>query len=493
MAGHATAFVGRLFDRLKEQFGEKNVFMDIDTMPPGVRFDEYIGAAVSKADIFLAVIGNQWLEQMQARHGEDNDYVRLEIEAALKRSIPVVPLLIGNTKMPGARDLPPSLSHLALRNAYPLDSERDFNPHVTRLISELERLPLPPREDGTSIRVPEAVFITKGASPWSVLFVAALAAFGGSMVGVHQPWTMLGPRPVPVDPLPPPTNFTNKVGMDMIWCPPGTFMMGSPASEPGHQPDEIQHLVHLTSGFWMARTEVTNEQWKTVMTRADKDEVDTEGHDQKPSLPKLEVTWDDAVEFCWKLTEIEHTAGTLPPDEIYALPTEAQWEFACRAGSAGPYNLSGVELISDSNGLRFKVGKEEGHLPPNAWGLAEMHDSTAEWCRDFYAPYKDLLVTNPVFLDGDAFWLVETSSSDRFLSNAISPRCVRGGIVTTSGAFHGYQYSSDGWWGYGSNSYGGYHLGQSYRDDARSANRAFAKPDRAFPDIGFRPVRISTN
>lgn len=135
--GHAEGFVGRIFDRLVSAYGEQNVFMDVDRIPPGVRFDEYINAAVVETDILLAVIGTSWLDELQSRAGDERDFVRMEIECALKQSRLVVPLLVGDAQMPRTEELPESLVSLALHNAYRVDSGRDFNAHMARLIEGL--------------------------------------------------------------------------------------------------------------------------------------------------------------------------------------------------------------------------------------------------------------------------------------------------------------------------------------------------------------------
>lgn len=160
--------------------------------------------------------------------------------------------------------------------------------------------------------------------------------------------------------------------MEMVWCPPGTFLMGSPESEEGAY-DETQHQVTLTKGFWMAKYEVTEGQWKSVMGTA----WFREGDD----FPAEGVGWDDAQEFCQK-------AGL-------RLPTEAEWEYACRAGSTGPYGGTGrlEEMGWYWGEARWKhpVGQKKA----NAWGLHDMHGNVSEWCSDAYGRYPDGAVTDP--------------------------------------------------------------------------------------------------
>ena len=163
--------------------------------------------------------------------------------------------------------------------------------------------------------------------------------------------------------------------MEMAWCPPGSFLMGSPEDEEGRSPNETQHRVKLTKGFWIAKTEVTQKQWRSVMRS---NPSCFKGDD----LPVNCVNWEDCTEFCQR-------AG-------FVLPTEAQWEYACRAGSQTAYGW-GNALNGDRancNGAR-PCGTEEkgpclgkpavvGSYAPNAWGLHDMHGNVWEWCADWY-------------------------------------------------------------------------------------------------------------
>lgn len=159
--------------------------------------------------------------------------------------------------------------------------------------------------------------------------------------------------------------------MEMVWCPPGTFMMGSPESEQGRDDDETLHRVTLTDGFWMAKTEVTQGQWKSVMGKNPSD------HKGDDDLPVENVSWLRCATFCGK-------AGL-------QLPHEAEWEYACRAGSTGPFAAGGW-CKADSGGQTHPVGQTES----NAWGLQDMHGNVWEWCFDAPSSYPSGAVTNPV-------------------------------------------------------------------------------------------------
>jgi hypothetical protein len=139
----SAGMAGRIFDRLESQFGRESVFMDIDSMPFGVSFPQYLNDALNKCDALLALIGDRWLEVQQngkRRLDDPGDFVRIEIETALARGIPVFPVLIGRASMPNTDSLPPSLVRLADRNAANVDTGRDFAHHMDCLIRELEDL-----------------------------------------------------------------------------------------------------------------------------------------------------------------------------------------------------------------------------------------------------------------------------------------------------------------------------------------------------------------
>ena len=168
----------------------------------------------------------------------------------------------------------------------------------------------------------------------------------------------------------------NLVAMEMVPIPAGTFLMGSADSEPGHSPAEgPQTWVTLTRPFWLGKTEVTQDQWRALMGN------NPSQHRDSGSLPVEMVSWNMAMDFCRRLTAQERAGGRLPAGFTYTLPTDAQWEYACRAGTIGPDvgNLDAMAWSkSNSDGATHPVGTKQ----PNPWGLSDMQGNVWEWCLD---------------------------------------------------------------------------------------------------------------
>jgi formylglycine-generating enzyme required for sulfatase activity len=240
-------------------------------------------------------------------------------------------------------------------------------------------------------------------------------------------------------------------GIRLCWSPPGRFKMGSPADEPERRPDEDQVDVTLTRGFWIAKFEATQGQWKRVVGKLPGPLTAQlpEGDD----FPVGNVNFAEAELFCRKLSELSWQSGELPKDWEFRLPTEAQWEYACRAGSitatafgnklsSRQANFSGKPYNGAEPGPSLQRAAKVGSYPANAWGLHDMHGNTFEWCRDWYHP------TLPGGIDPDLYFVKASS------------RVRRGG-----------GWTDDGW-------------------PCRSAFRLRFEPERRYDHIGFRPVAV---
>ena len=169
----------------------------------------------------------------------------------------------------------------------------------------------------------------------------------------------------------------------MLWVPPGTFLMSSTHGAG----DDTQ--VTLTRGYWLGRTEVTQAQWQVVM-----DYVPLPSFFKGSERPVERVEWVTAVVFCSRLTDRERAAGRLPDGYVYTLPTEAQWEYACRAGTTGHYAGEVAAMAwydANSGNQTHPVAQKQA----NPWGFHDMHGNVAEWCWDWYAGYRGGSVRDP--------------------------------------------------------------------------------------------------
>jgi formylglycine-generating enzyme required for sulfatase activity len=189
--------------------------------------------------------------------------------------------------------------------------------------------------------------------------------------------------PPPVPPTAPAIeSTTNTIGMTLKEIPAGTFTMGSPEGEEGRRDDEQQHPVTISKAFYMQTTEVTQGQWKAVMgTEPWKGkQLVKEGADYAASY----ISWDDAVEYCKKLSEAE--------GKTYRLPTDAEWEYACRAGTETAWSFGEAENKLGDYAWQYKnaadIDKKYAHQvglkKPNAFGLYDMYGNVYEWCHDHY-------------------------------------------------------------------------------------------------------------
>ncbi|NOX53724.1 MAG: SUMF1/EgtB/PvdO family nonheme iron enzyme [Planctomycetes bacterium] len=239
-------------------------------------------------------------------------------------------------------------------------------------------------------------------------------------------------------------TVTNSIGMQLILIPPGEFMMGSPASDAWAGDDEKpRHKVWITQPFYLGVTEVTQAQWASVM-----DTCPWQGEEnvkEGPEYPATYMTWKGALEFCKRLSVKEGKA--------YRLPTEAEWEYACRAGTTTSYSfgndaseLEHYAWFADNAAL---VGEEHAHRVgrkrPNAFGLHDMHGNLWEWCSDGYA--KKYYASSRLADPGGP-------------SSRCRMRVRRGGSWTRSAA------------------------------DCRSANRSGRRPTIRFSGQGFRVVQV---
>jgi len=247
-------------------------------------------------------------------------------------------------------------------------------------------------------------------------------------------------------------------GVKLCWCPPGQFRMGSPADEPERRPGEAQVEVTLSKGFWIGKYEVTQGQWKRVVGEFPGKFTAGEGDD----FPVYTVNFAESEEFCRKLTESAHASGELPKEWEFRLPTEAQWEYACRAGtttatsfgdklSSRQANFQGKPYNGAENGPSLKRTAKVGSYPANPWGLHDVHGNVFEWCRDWYH------LKLPGGVDPDLYSAKNSASKSE---HGVVSRVRRGGC-----------WADEGW-------------------PCRLAFRLRFEPERRHDHIGFRVVAV---
>lgn len=182
--------------------------------------------------------------------------------------------------------------------------------------------------------------------------------------------------------------------LTMLWVPPGTFTMGSPGEEVGRGANETQHQVVLTKGYWLGQTAVTQAQWQMFMR-------DNPSYFRGDQLPVETVSWNDCQTYIQKLNDAVKEGG-------FRLPTEAEWELACRAGTttafsygktiaSGQVNFDGRSPYADGPESQNRDRTvPAGSLPANPWGFCEMHGNVWEWCQDWFNSYPAGMDQDPV-------------------------------------------------------------------------------------------------
>jgi formylglycine-generating enzyme required for sulfatase activity len=408
-------------EALVAEFGKQAVFMDVDNLLAGQRFDKELEKALAQCDALIAVIGPRWMELLSARAASgERDYVREEIAAALKRGITVIPVRVGRegtmAPLPRAEQLPDDIRELVLHQKQDVAHER-FGRDMVELVSALRAVRA---AGGPPVAWPK---IAGGAA---AALAAAVAAAWFSGVIPHEP---AGPKVVVYSPdttvayspdTPPPATTTEgapanrsstpaaadaqrattlkpgetfrdcaDVCPEMVVVPAGEFMMGSPDNEEGHQKDEgPQHKVSIVRPFAVGKYEVTFDEWDHCVKDGGCKENPSALNWGRGKRPVINVSWEDITKDY--LPWLNKKTG-----KTYRLLTEAEWEYATRARSTGIWSFGDTE--SELGGYAWFVGNSGGQTQPvggktaNGFGLYDMHGNVWEWVEDCYkARYQDV-------------------------------------------------------------------------------------------------------
>jgi len=450
---------GRIYDYLKERFGRDFIFKDVNDIDMGDDFRQAINAAVGQCQVLLAVMGKDWLTAKDAvgnrRLDNPADWVRLEIETALARNVRVIPVLLDGTEMPLVSHLPESLQPLAYRNAARVRQEPDFHRDMDRVagvirrhLESLTETEVPIQEPSETLTEKEVPIQRPAAALEAELRSKPAPTFEFDVVTINSvEKKIFGKDAIKTSSRRGKAEYRREdlpgnVSLDLVRIPEGEGMMGSE----GRDSEQPVHTVKIAE-FWMGKYPVTQAQWKAVaaMPQIRRDLDGDPSRFKGDDRPVERVSWNDAVEFCQRLSQ--------QTGQDYRLPSEAEWEYACRAGTKTPFyfgatldsslaNYNATEVYGEGvKGEYRKQTTNVGLFLANAFGLYDMHGNVREWCADcWHENYKD----------------APTDGSEWLADNLSDRRIVRGGSC------------------------------YSYPGDCRSAYRDSFTPDYRNDFVGFR-------
>jgi formylglycine-generating enzyme required for sulfatase activity len=380
-----TAGYGRqLKEALRQRFGTDQVFWAKDSIPPGRDFEQAIKKALNSCEVLLVVIGQHWLLSA-AGWNRQNDYVRLEIATALDKNVLVIPVLVQGAGMPRPDDLPDDLKQLATLQAHKLsERQRHWETDVKDLTAELKKI----IEWEDSYRLAKQLALV-------CLALAIVISVGALRVGKNFPWPKVGGESSLLglsgksearDSL---CKTHPHVPIDLVPVPAHNFMMGSLNKEKNEQP---VRQVTFSKDFYMGKFEVTQAQWQAVMCD---NPAYFKGDDRRPVE---NVSWLDAQAFIKQLNATDDVY-------TYRLPTEAEWEYAARAGTTDDYagDLNSIAWYgyneNHDHGNAGETTHPVGTKNANEFKLYDMYGNVGEWCQDVY--HYDYLNHPPT--DGSAW------------------------------------------------------------------------------------------
>ena len=385
---------GRIYDRLVQQFGREAVFKDVDSIPLGVDFRAYLDQQVAKCDVFLAVIGRNWGKSKgpkgKSRLEEPGDFVRIEVESALKRQIPIIPVLVGGAFIPSADRLPASIQDLSYRNGIAVRPDPDFHRDMDRLIESLKQQYYATGEAQPKLETP--------GKPIQQEFKPSATPAAVAMAKVpQQTRSSSDPQPKPETPAKPVQEKSKQSAppapVDMVKVPRGPFLYG-----------EGKTRVAIDHDYWIDKYPVTNEKYRAF--------VAAWGYEKKKYWSDEGWRWKTANNIAgpaywqdekWNKSDHPIVGVSYFEVEAYAtwagkrLPTEKEWEKAARGedgrqypwgeefdqnkcnGAAGIFSAFG--RLAASSGTTPVTQYPKGVSP---YGCYDMAGNVMEWCADWY-------------------------------------------------------------------------------------------------------------
>jgi formylglycine-generating enzyme required for sulfatase activity len=337
---------GRIYDRLVEQFGREEVFVDVESMPFGVDFRTYLDELVAKCDVFLAVIGPDWKGmtdgQSKTRIEDPKDFVRIEIESALKRAIPLIPVLVRGASIPPAEQLPKSIQELPYRHGLAIRSGRDFHRDMDLLIAHLTQ---PVRGLGEPQTEP-----TTQSKP------------------------VLRERPL----------VSLAAPVDMVKVPKGPFLYG----------DQKIRVV-IEHDYWIDKFPVTNAKYRAFLEAGGYEKQQYWSDDGWKWRVANNITgpayWDDPK---WNKSDHPVVGVSYYEAEAYAtwagkrLPTEQEWEKAARGEDGRQYpwgeEFDKSKCNSDESGIGQTTPVSQYPKGFSPYGCYDMAGNVWEWCSSWY-------------------------------------------------------------------------------------------------------------
>lgn len=344
---------GRIFDRLENHFGSKNIFIDVDSIGLGLDFSDVIDNGLRKSDIFLSIIGKNWLavrDNNGRRIDNPDDFVRLEIDFALSQQKRIIPILVEGSSLPKRSTLPKELSALVRYNALRINHE-SFNSDVTRLIKSLEEIDLEKKNQKIveKERVEKEKKRQAAAEKERLVRTSRLKYYDLSIDELNE-------------------------RLEMVFVKGGSFKLGKNSFFGG------SGKVSKVEDFRIAKFLTRVDEYRLFCHMRNLKMPKLKPQFENPNYPIVNINWFEAVSYCEWISSISGSN--------FRLPSELEWEFAALGGNssnnykwAGSNKASEVAWYDKNSGM---TSHAVGGKLPNELGLYDMSGNVYEWCVDDY-------------------------------------------------------------------------------------------------------------